>query len=83
MCIDGAPVNVKMHQLIQTELGEHCLLNRHPAHKIELAIKDTFEQSDLNNNLIRITSMFTTCLKKPTYVGGCSNTRPIFRVLNI
>ena len=50
MCIDGAPVNVKMHQLIQTELRGHYLLTLCPAHKIELAIKDAFEQSDLNNN---------------------------------
>ena len=50
MCTDGAPVNVKMHKLIQTELGEHYLLTLCPAHKIELAIKDAFEQLDLNNN---------------------------------
>ena len=50
MCTDGTPVNVKMHQLIQTELGEHYLLTLCSAHKIELAIKDTFKQSDLNNN---------------------------------
>ena len=50
MCTDGAPVNAKMHQLIQTELGEHYLLTLCPAHKIELAIKDAFEQLDSNNN---------------------------------
>ena len=50
MCTDGTPVNVKMHQFIQTELGEHYLLTIYPAHKIELAIKDFFEQSDFNNN---------------------------------
>ena len=50
MCTDGTPVNVNMLQLIQTKLGEHYLLTLCPAHKIELAIKDTFEQSDLNNN---------------------------------
>ena len=50
MCTDGTPINVKMHQLIQTELGEHYLLTLCSAHKIELAIKDTFKQSDLNNN---------------------------------
>ena len=49
MCTAGAPVNVKMHQLIQTELGEHYLLPLCPAHKIELAIKDAFKQLDLNN----------------------------------
>ena len=47
---DGAPANVKMHQLIQTEVGEHYLLIFCPAHKIELVIKDAFEQSDFNNN---------------------------------
>ena len=50
MCTDGALVNVKMHQLIQTEIGEHYLLTFCPAHKIELAIKNAFKQSDLNNN---------------------------------
>ena len=50
MCTEGAPVNVKMHQLIQTELGEHYLLTLCPDHKIELVIMDSFEQSDLNNN---------------------------------
>ena len=50
MCTDGALVNVKMHQLIQTEIGEHYLLTFCPAHKIELAINNAFEQSDLNNN---------------------------------
>ena len=50
MRIDGAPVNVKMHQLIQTELGEHYLLTLWPTHKIELAVKDVFEQLDFNNN---------------------------------
>ena len=49
MCTDGAPVNVKMYQLIQTELGEHYLLTLCPAYKIERAIKDACEQSDLNN----------------------------------
>ena len=43
-------MNVKMHQLIQTELGEHYLLTLCPAHKTELAIKDAFENLDLNNN---------------------------------
>ena len=50
MCTDGAPVNVKMHQLIQIELDEHYLLTLCPAHKIELVIMDAFEQSYLNIN---------------------------------
>ena len=50
MCTNGAPVNVKMHQIIQTELGEHYLLTLCTAHKIEFEIKGDFEQSDLNNN---------------------------------
>ena len=50
MCTDGAPVNVKMHRLIKNELGEHYLLTLCPAHKIELAIKDVFELSNLNND---------------------------------
>ena len=49
MCPDGAPVNIKMHKLIKTELGEHYLLTLCPADKTELAIQDTFESSDLNN----------------------------------
>ena len=43
----------RMHQLIQTELEEHYLLTLCPAHKIELANKDAFKQSDLNNNCIK------------------------------
>ena len=50
MSTDGAPVKVKMHQLIQTELREHYLLTFCPANKIELVIKDAFKQSDLNND---------------------------------
>ena len=38
-----------MCNLIETELGEHYLLTLCPAHKIELAIQDAFESSDLNN----------------------------------
>ena len=49
-CTDGAPVNVKIHSLIETELGEHYLLTLCPAYKIELVIQDTFESSNLNNN---------------------------------
>ena len=50
MCTDGAPVNIKMHKLIKTELGEHYLLTLRPAHKIRLALQDAFESSDLNND---------------------------------
>ena len=50
MCTDGAPVNVKMYKLIKRELGDHYLLTLCPAHKIELAIKDAFEESGLNND---------------------------------
>ena len=38
-----------MYKIIKTELGEHYLLTLCPAHKIELAIQDTFESFDLNN----------------------------------
>ena len=50
MCTDGAPVNVKMHDLVKSDLGEHYLLTLCPAHKIELAIRDAFEESVLNND---------------------------------
>ena len=50
MCTDGAPVNIKMHKLIKTELGEHYLLTLCPAYKIGLAIQDAFELSDLKNH---------------------------------
>ena len=42
--------NVKMHNLIRNELGEHYLLILCPSRKIELAIKDAFELSNLNND---------------------------------
>ena len=40
---------VKIHNLIETELGENYLLTLCPAYKIELAIQDAFESSNLNN----------------------------------
>ena len=77
MCTDDAPVNVKMHQLIQTKLGEHYLLTLCPAHKNDLAIKDTLEQSDLNNNCNKDYANAYCLFKK-------ANLRwRLFRVLNI
>ena len=48
MCSDGASVNVKLHQLVQEELGEHYTLVLCPSHKVELAIGDAFKVSELN-----------------------------------
>ena len=39
-----------MHNLIRAELGDHHMLSLCPAHKIELAIRDAFEQLELNNS---------------------------------
>ena len=50
MCTDGAPVNVKTNDLIKAKLGDHYMLPLCPTHKIELAIRDAFEQSELNNS---------------------------------
>ena len=49
MCTDGTPVNVAMYRLVKEEVGEHYMLTLCPAHKIELAISDTFKESVLNN----------------------------------
>ena len=53
LCTDGAPVNIKLYNLIKSCLVEHYLLTLCPAHKIELAIQDTFESSDINNECNR------------------------------
>ena len=50
MGTDGTPENVKMHDLIKAELGDHYILYLCPAYKSELAIRDAFEQSELNNS---------------------------------
>ena len=49
MCTDGAPVNVGMYWLVKEEVGEHFMLTLCPAHKIELAISNSFKESTLNN----------------------------------
>ena len=48
MCTDGAPVNVRMHELVKEELGDHNQLILCPAHKLELAIHDAFKTVPLN-----------------------------------
>ena len=48
MCTDGAPVNVRMHELVKEELGDHHQLILCPAHKLELAIHDVFKTVPLN-----------------------------------
>ena len=49
MCSDGASVNVKLHRLVQEELGAHYTLVLYPSHKVELAIGDAFKLSELNS----------------------------------
>ena len=49
MCTDGAPVNEQMYRLVRDDVGKHYLLTLCPAHKIELGIKDGFENSSLNS----------------------------------
>ena len=48
MCTDGAPVNVRMHELVKEEFGDHHQLILCPAHKLELAIHDAFKTVPLN-----------------------------------
>ena len=48
MCTDGAPMNVRMHELVKEELGDHHQLILCPAHKLELAIHDAFKTVPLN-----------------------------------
>ena len=60
MCTDGTPVNVKMQNLIITELGEHYLLTLCPVHIIELVIQDAFKSSDLNNKCNTVLTYFIT-----------------------
>lgn len=49
MCSDGASVNVKLHRLVQEELGAHYTLVLCPSNKVELAIGDAFKLSELNS----------------------------------
>ena len=49
MCTDGASVNVVLHRLVKEEMGEHYLLVLCPSHKVELALKDSFKESTLND----------------------------------
>ena len=49
MCTDGASVNVALHHLVKEEMGEHYLLVLCPSHKVELALKDAFKESTLND----------------------------------
>ena len=48
MCTDVAAVNVKLHRLVKSEIGEHYLLTLCPGHKVELALHDAFKHSKLN-----------------------------------
>ena len=48
MCLDDAPVNVRMHGLVKDELGNHHQLILCPAHKLELAIHNAFKTVPLN-----------------------------------
>lgn len=49
MCSDGAAVNVALYNLVKPTMGEHYLLILCPAHKVELALKDSFKGSSLND----------------------------------
>ena len=73
MCTDGAPVNAP------TELGEHYLLTLCPTDKIELAIKNPFEQSHFNINCNKDYGNVYYLFKKVNLRLRLS----IFRVLNI
>ena len=44
------PCNVKLHELIQAELGDHYMLTLCSAHKVELTIKNGFETSKLDKD---------------------------------
>ena len=52
MCLDGAPVNVKMYvktyEMVKEELGDHHQLILCPAHILELAWHDAFKTVELN-----------------------------------
>ena len=50
MCTDGASVNVALHHLVKEEMGEHYLFVLCPGHKVELALKDAFKESTLNDS---------------------------------
>ena len=64
MCSDGTKVNVAAYNLAKEDLGEHYLLILCPAHKLELAIKDTFKTSNFNENVQKdLNDIFYFCRK--------------------
>ena len=74
-----------MHDLIKAELGDPYMLSLCPAHKIELAIRDAFEQSELNNScnddytniyyLFKKSNLRWRLLKRPAQFQGINYIR--------
>ena len=50
LCSDGASVNISLYNLLKAELGEHYLQMWCPSHRLELAVGDAFEDSQLNSD---------------------------------
>ena len=75
MCSDGASVNVKLHRLVQEELGSHYTLILCPSHKVELAIGDAFKLSGLNSQCQEDVTMFTISSRKLHCAGVYSSTK--------
>lgn len=48
ICTDGAAVNVALHRLFKADIGPHYVLTLCPNDKVELAVKDAFKDSPLN-----------------------------------
>ena len=73
-----------MHNLIKIELDEHYLLTLCPAHKMELAIQDAFESSDLNNECNTDLTLQETSLLTPKLLSVRRNgIKVLQRLLNL
>lgn len=47
MCSDGAAVNLKLHRLVKEEMGDHYVFTHCPNHGFELAVRDAFKLSEI------------------------------------
>ena len=49
LCSDGAAVNMALFEKVKADIGDHYVQVWCPSHRLELAIRDAFKESDFNN----------------------------------
>lgn len=50
LCSDGAAVNLSLFEKVKADVGDHYIQTWCPSHRLELAIKDAFTESQLNKS---------------------------------